>query len=432
MSKNYIENLIYNKLNDFNGNSDSKYRGKILDESSIENNFDIYFQEISDYISIMERNKCNYAYRPINQQNGLLNSVKVFVKKVQRKLIKWYIEPICYQQTDFNNAVVSSFGRILENMNFLKKHMEENNNQLRNYENIIYDMKIENENKSKSLEEKVSELENKIRAELNDFYKNLENKDNINIKQIKMVKEEVDSGNGKINSIEEMDVKIKIEENFWIKQTYSQSGEDSIIAYILMVLGKDISKCTYLDLGANHAKDLSNTYYMYTKGARGVLVEPNKDLIPELRLYRSEDIIINKCISGNDNEFVEFFVLNGDGLSSSDKSSVEQFISINSDLDIVDTYKVQTITVNKILDFYFRQSPTLLNIDIEGMEMEVLNNLDFDKYRPLIIIVEMIDYDIKLTVGEKNSEIKRFLEDKNYLEYAFTGINSIFLDKSQI
>ena len=54
---------------------------------------------------------------------------------------------------------------------------------------------------------------------------------------------------------------------------------------------------------------------------------------------------------------------------------------------------------------------------------------DFEKFRPMIIICEMIEYRRGLTVGEKNQEILDFMRSKDYEEFAFTGINSIFIDK---
>jgi hypothetical protein len=72
--------------------------------------------------------------------------------------------------------------------------------------------------------------------------------------------------------------------------------------------------------------------------------------------------------------------------------------------------------------------PLLMNIDVEGMEMEILRSIDFTKYRPMVLVLEMIPYSKKLPVGQKNQEILAFLQEKGYTEYAFTGINSIFLD----
>ena len=89
---------------------------------------------------------------------------------------------------------------------------------------------------------------------------------------------------------------------------------------------------------------------------------------------------------------------------------------------------MQTVAVNDLME-QLGGAPKILNLDIEGMEMEILRSIDFAKYRPTTMIIEMIPYSKQLVAGKKNSEILRFMQEKGYVEYAFTGINSIFLDK---
>ena len=54
---------------------------------------------------------------------------------------------------------------------------------------------------------------------------------------------------------------------------YSQFGEDIIIAYLFYYL--KINKLLYLDIGANHPRYISNTFYFYERGGSGVCIEPN-------------------------------------------------------------------------------------------------------------------------------------------------------------
>ncbi len=210
---------------------------------------------------------------------------------------------------------------------------------------------------------------------------------------------------------------------------YSQAGEDSIIAYVFRMLGYRPSEVSYLDLGANHARELSNTYYFYQQGASGVLVEANPDLIPELRLLRNRDTILNRCVSSTDDEMVDFYIVSGSGISSKEKASVEHAIAANPLLEVTETTRVKTVSVDTILRQYFPTAPALLNIDIEGSEMDVLTTWNFDQYRPLAIVIETIPYETHLVVGQKNEKIIDLLQKNGYVEYAFTGINSIFLDK---
>ena len=54
--------------------------------------------EALDYIST------HYYIQPYKELKG--NPVKVFIKKVLRKLVKFYVEPVVFEQNDFNaNAV---------------------------------------------------------------------------------------------------------------------------------------------------------------------------------------------------------------------------------------------------------------------------------------------------------------------------------------
>lgn len=212
----------------------------------------------------------------------------------------------------------------------------------------------------------------------------------------------------------------------------SQTGEDMILEYIFRMFGIDVSKRTYLDLGANHAKFLSNTYYLYQKGARGVLVEANPALLGELKLFRGEDIILNRCVSAQGGETVDFYVISGDGLSTPDREQAETALRINPELSIEQVVKVETITPNEILERYFDGAPLFMNVDIEGNDLQILKSIDFDAHRPMVISVEMIPYRTSLVVGEKNQEILDLMAEKDYVEYAFTGINSIFIDKRSL
>lgn len=75
------------------------------------------------------------------------------------------------------------------------------------------------------------------------------------------------------------------------KISFSQTGEDLIIHFIINAL--KIDKITYLDIGANHPFNLSNTYLFYLLGMKGVCIEPD----PKLSKYISEKRKRDKCIN---------------------------------------------------------------------------------------------------------------------------------------
>ena len=214
------------------------------------------------------------------------------------------------------------------------------------------------------------------------------------------------------------------------KKTYSQAGEDAILMYLCAMMGIAFSDCIYLDLGANKPIEMSNTYFFYEQGARGVLLEANPLLIPELKAKRPEDIILNQAVSGKSGEQVEFHILNLDGLSKI--GDISELLANNPEAELQQTISLETISYEEIIENYLNQkAPVILNLDTEGMEMEILQSIPWEKYRPLFIILEMIPYSQKLSAGVKDQELLQYLASKDYLEYAFTGINSIFMDKRQ-
>lgn len=396
-----------------------------------------HFMELSERIGVMERNRENYAFRMLFSNRKFIGKYIILIKRIVRKCLKWYIEPICFQQTDFNNAVTPAIGRITEILGVLKRRTEENENSQKQlaerYEESQKQLVEKYEESQKQLVERYEDSQQQL-SESKEYVAKLEERLTVLEKTNQIVNINLEAVNAELNKLKSLDIDVFKEEkeNFWNKNTCAQSGEDSICSYILMALGYRMDECTYLDLGANHAKDLSNTYYLYTKGAQGVLVEANPNLIPELKFYRHRDIVLNKCIADISGKMIDFYVMNGDGLSTFDLASAEAAIKVNPNLEITETVQIETITVNEILEKYFGTAPTMLNIDIEGQDIEILKSIDFQKYRPLIVITEMIDYRPHLVVGEKNQEIYEYMNEMGYIEYAFTGINSIFIDQKQV
>lgn len=412
--------VIYNKLLGFIKNEDISHEHD-LTKNEVKQK---YLEEIHSHINVMLKSRENYAHRHLFSHRKIMGRFIVFIKKIIRKLLKWYIDPIAIQQTEFNNAVTPVLGRTAE---ILIELISQNNEFEQQMITLI--------NNNNSLEHKLASLSHDLELQRK-HNGELEEEQNNNVKQIetllemnRIYSEQVELANEKINKIDEIGLFNNVETSFFIKSTYSQAGEDSILAYIFRFLRIPIEEIDYIDLGANHAKEMSNSYYFYKRGAKGVLVEANPKLIPELKFYRHRDVILNNCIDISSGNEVDFYVLSGDGVSTTDLKAAEKFCEISPELSIVDKIKVKTITYEDIVRDYLGKTPTILSIDIEGKDDKILKSIDFEHSRPLVIIVEMIEYSTKLSYNTKNNSISEFMNSVEYDEYAFTGINSIFIDK---
>lgn len=96
MFKSIEEKVIFNKLI---GNN------KTAIKCDINNN---YLESFNNKLKLMNNLRENYAFKSISSHRPYLGACIIFIKRVIRKLLKWYIEPICFQQTKFNVAVTEA------------------------------------------------------------------------------------------------------------------------------------------------------------------------------------------------------------------------------------------------------------------------------------------------------------------------------------
>jgi FkbM family methyltransferase len=352
-----------------------------------------------DSLDKMNKTSVNRSYRDIPAA-GFKGKLTRLVKRLMRRLTFWYVEPCMMQQTEYNCA-----------NNIFSAHTNSEINTLRSKTDTLSGQITE----LTRINERLDASE-RLNAELSETIRELRGRLDTMDKQMYIIS----GGADVLSRSDTADLTL----------SFSQSGEDAIIRYIFRETGVEPGKIRYLDLGANHAVHLSNTYSFYIDGARGVLLDANPVLAKELTEKREGDIVINKCLSDKPDTKLDFYIMSGDGLSTTDYEAAQSFIRENPDLSIKEKITVDSITLDEIIrDYFHDKAPELMNIDIEGMELTVLKMTDFEKFRPMIIICEMIDYSRTLTVGEKNQEILDFMRSVDYEEFAFTGINSIFIDK---
>src|SRR5258706_16460712 len=89
-----------------------------------------------------------------------------------------------------------------------------------------------------------------------------------------------------------------------IRASYSQSGEDIIITNLFTRLG--IKNPSYLDIGANEPVAVSNTYRLYTRGSKGVCIEPNPVMYNKLKKKRKRDVCINAGVAFDEKKEADF------------------------------------------------------------------------------------------------------------------------------
>lgn len=208
--------------------------------------------------------------------------------------------------------------------------------------------------------------------------------------------------------------------------TYSQAGEDVILAFLFA--DKRIKNIKYLDIGTNIPDHCNNTYLLYKKGNRGVCVEADKTLIPAINRVRPGDKIINAGVAVSGVAEADLYIFNIKGLNTFDATQAEQRQATGT-FNIVEVVKVPLMHINDIIQANFVTYPEVLSIDIEGLDLDVLKSLDFNRYPIPVICVETCVFS-ENHIRPKDHSIAEFMLSKEYEVYADTYINTIFVSKN--
>lgn len=210
------------------------------------------------------------------------------------------------------------------------------------------------------------------------------------------------------------------------QESYSQCGEDLIIQFILNCLNeKDI---TYLDIGTNHPFKLNNTALFYKRGFHGVCVEADPFQIKEIKKYRPRDICLNIGVGPKELKNLDFYIMSTPTLNTFSEEEARRYVSYGKQ-KIKQIIKMDILSVNTIIEKYFIKAPTIISLDVEGWDLEILRSFDFVKYSPSVFCVETLTYtEDKSEV--KIPEISELLKANGYMLFADTYINSIFVKES--
>ena len=209
--------------------------------------------------------------------------------------------------------------------------------------------------------------------------------------------------------------------NPWVNSSYSQEGEDVLLKRIF----NSQKKGFYVDIGAHHPKRFSNTFLFYKRGWQGI----NIDCMPgSMRLFdklRPRDINLELGIAENES-VNDYYIFNESALNSFSKKHSEEMDQADNEYYIKKVIKVNAIPLSKIFDTHLKNKKIdFLDIDVEGMDLSVLNSNNWSKYRPKIILIEILNNNID-NIGK--DPIVQFMKKENYIIYAKLDNTVFFKD----
>ena len=186
-----------------------------------------------------------------------------------------------------------------------------------------------------------------------------------------------------------------------------------------------------MDINISRKKSFNTSGFFYRCGARGVLVEADSSSVQCLKLERSEDVILNSFIADREEKVVNE-VINKQNLSESFFSQVKNDFEEDNGRERK-SVNAEGISISEIIKRYLHVVPVLLiiNSDNEKENMELIKSIHLENYRPLVVLAPASESH-KILRNSRYTGVKEYMSALNYNEYAFTGLNSIYVDNNQI
>ncbi len=196
--------------------------------------------------------------------------------------------------------------------------------------------------------------------------------------------------------------------------SYAQNREDVVLARAL----GGTERGFYIDVGAFHPLHDSVTRHFYERGWHGINVEPVPGLVEDFAKERARDLNIAAGVLDQAGE-TEFWECTANpGASTFDRSLV---CPSNG------TWRRHVVPVTTLAllceEFVGSQQIDFLKIDTEGTEWRVLRGADWERWRPLVVVVEATRPHSSV---QSHQAWEQVLLDAGYVHALFDGLNRFY------
>jgi hypothetical protein len=195
-------------------------------------------------------------------------------------------------------------------------------------------------------------------------------------------------------------------------QSYAQEGEDMILRRIFEKRGDGF----YVDIGAHHPKRFSNTYYFYRLGWSGINIDATPGSMACFHKVRPRDINLEIAIASGHRELT-LFLFNEPALNSFDEALARR--RNVGHYRIIGEQKMGTRTLAETLAAHLPagQAIDFLSLDVEGLDLDVLQSNDWQRFRPEYILTECLAANLQELT---QSPVYQLLDENGYDFFAKT------------
>jgi len=203
------------------------------------------------------------------------------------------------------------------------------------------------------------------------------------------------------------------------RQSYSLEGSDLIIASLL----RNVTRGTYIDVGANHPVVQNNTRYFYERGWSGLAIDGNNEFEKEWLELRPRDVFVPALVS-SEIKNVEFVIYPDHTLSTIDGDSIARYSSRYGGRQVHKEVR-KTTTLFDLKTQYLNETEIhLLSVDVEGEDLNCLMGARLELWNPGVIVVETKHLSI---YHAAENETVGYLTSVGYRMIAKTPLDAFFV-----
>lgn len=189
--------------------------------------------------------------------------------------------------------------------------------------------------------------------------------------------------------------------------SYALAGEDIALRKLFKRQIMAGAHGIYVDVGCSAPISLSNTYHFYCLGWRGLGIDANIDAASHWAEARPGDRFVHAAVSSSPGE--KFYFRHRTNLG------MHRVCETPAPPEGDFTATPETVSARRLDDIfkeYLGERPIdIMSMDIEGVELDALRSNDWQRWRPKVILVECVEFNIASPAQEDSI---RFLLGQGY------------------
>lgn len=210
------------------------------------------------------------------------------------------------------------------------------------------------------------------------------------------------------------------------RASFSQFGEDLVVLAVLQMYGRS-ENGFYVDVGALNPWFCSNTALLHRDhGWHGLNIDASEGAVDEFMKERPGDVNLQVLV-GLEERDVNYYVFDHPGVNTADPVMQLQQTGERSPFKHLRTDVLRTRPLRAVLNDSLPPNTEIgfMSVDVEGMDLEVLQSNDWERFRPFVLAVETHGMDCSRPA---NNPTNQFLEGIDYRLVSHVFATSIYLD----